>query len=184
MSDNVFRAIGPDDAERFRGLRRSVVAVSPVGMGTTLEEELQRPEAFFRSELSFGSPSRVFGAFADGVLVATVGIRWPTKAPSAKHVTILYGVQTAPSFRRQSLSRRLVQEAMDYAFSHGCLRIYLYVYLPNREAVSLYESLGFVATGTEPEVLHIDGRYHDLLFMNMRNPAFSVPKEVAVNRVA
>jgi RimJ/RimL family protein N-acetyltransferase len=73
---------------------------------------------------------------------------------------------------------------VDYAFSHGCLRIYLYVYLPNLEAVSLYESLGFVATGTEPEVLQIDGRYHDLLFMNMRNPAFSEPKEVEVDRVA
>jgi hypothetical protein len=74
-----------------------VVAVSPVGMGTTLEEELQRPEAFFRGQLSFVSPSRVFAAFADEELVATAGVRWPAMVTSAKHVKILYGVQTAPN---------------------------------------------------------------------------------------
>jgi hypothetical protein len=51
MSEYVYRALEPDDAERFRELRRSVVAVSPVGMGATLGEELQRPEAFFRGQL-------------------------------------------------------------------------------------------------------------------------------------
>jgi RimJ/RimL family protein N-acetyltransferase len=165
-----FRVLTGEDAERLRLLRRDVVAVSPVGMGTTLEEELQRPLDFFRNELSFEAPSRVFAAFSEERLVATAGIRWPTKHPSGRHKTILYGVQTAPEFRRQSLSRRLVTQAIDHAFSSGCLRIYLYVYLPNTEAVSLYESLGFLASGAEPEELYIDGTYHDLQYMSLRDP--------------
>ena len=165
-----FGVLTGDDAEKLRQLRREVVAVSPVGMGTTLDEELQRPIEFFRNEISFQAPSRVFAAFSGDRVVAMAGIRWPTKHPSGRHKTILYGVQTAPDFRRQSLGRRLVTQAIDHAFSSGCLRIYLYVYLPNVEAVSLYESLGFIASGAEPEELNIEGTYHDLQYMSLRNP--------------
>jgi ribosomal protein S18 acetylase RimI-like enzyme len=169
MSAYSFRALTNEDADKLRELRRAVVAVSPIGMGTTLDEELQRPEAFFRSQLSFEAPSRVFGAFSGSKLVATAGIRWPTKHPSGKHKTILYGVQTAPEFRRHGLGRRLVQQAIDHAFSSGCLRIYLYVYVPNAEAVFLYEALGFVASGAEPEELNIEDHYYDLQYMSLRN---------------
>jgi ribosomal protein S18 acetylase RimI-like enzyme len=171
MSDYSYGALTADNAEKLRQLRREVVAASPVGMGTTLDEELHRPMEFFRTELTFDAPSRVFGAFSEGRLIATAGIRWPTKNPSGRHKTILYAVQTAPDFRRRSVGRRLVEQAIDHAFAAGCLRIYLYVYLPNTEAVSLYESLGFVTSGAEPEELHIDGRYYDLQFMSLRNPA-------------
>jgi RimJ/RimL family protein N-acetyltransferase len=170
MSEFTQRVLTVDDAEAFKTLRREVVEVSPIGMGTTLEEELSRPITFFESELSFEEPSRAFGIFYDGKLVSSSAIRWPSKHASARHVTILYGVQTAPNFRRQSLSRRLVRETIQYAFSNSSRRIYLYVYQPNPEAVSLYESLGFIATGSEPEVLKLAGRYHDLLFMSLGNP--------------
>src|SRR4051812_46322446 len=175
VSDFSYRALTKDDAEQLKVLRLAVVAVSPVGMGTTLDEEVDRPMDFFRNELSFAQPSRVFGAFSGGALVATAGIRWPTKHPSGKHKTILYGVQTAPEFRRRSLGRHLVKQAIEHAFSLDCLRIYLYVYLPNAEAVSLYESLGFVASGAEPEELNIHGSYHDLQYMSLRNPSIVEP---------
>jgi RimJ/RimL family protein N-acetyltransferase len=171
MSDVFYRALTKDDAEHLRALRVAVVAVSPVGMGTTLDEELQQPLDFYRRELSFESPSQMFGAFSGDSLIATAAIRWPTKHPSGKHKTILHGVQTMPAFRGRSLARRLVREAIQHAFSLDCLRIYLYVYLPNPEAVSLYESLDFVASGAEPEELNIHGEYHDLQYMSLRNPA-------------
>lgn len=171
MSAYTYRALTAADAQQFRDLRRTVVAASPIGMGTTLDEELQQPASFFHSQLSFAAPSRVFGAFSEGELVAAAGIRWPTNHASGKHKTILYGAQTAPAFRRQSLGRRLVRQAVDHAFSSGCLRIYLYVYVPNPGAVSLYESLGFVSSGAEPEELNIDGHYYDLQYMSLRNPA-------------
>lgn len=180
MNENFYRVLTKDDAEQFKELRRAVVTVSPVGMGTTLDEELQRPSEFFHDQLSLASPSRMFAAFSGSRLVATAGIRWWTKYPSGKHGSILHHVQTAPEFRRQSLARRLVKQAIDYAFSQDCLRIYLYTYIPNAEAVSLYESLGFVACGGEPEALHIDGNYYDLTYMSLRNPSRAPmkPKDV------
>lgn len=171
MTAFTFRPLTARDAEAYRALRLAVAAVSPVGTGNTLAEERNRPIDFYRSQLAFDPPSTVFAAFDGDQMIATAGIRWPTRLPSGRHMTILYGVQTAPAFRRQALGRRLVRQAIDHAFAQGSLRVYLYVYLPNPEARALYESLGCVASGTEPEVLNIDGRYHDLLYMSLRNPA-------------
>lgn len=171
MADITFRTLTASDAEAYRQLRLAVVAVSPVGSGNTLAEEVDRPIDYYRSQLSFAPPGAVFAAFHGAQMVASAAIRWPSRLPSGRHMSILYGVQTAPDFRRQALGRRVVRQAIDHAFSLGSRRIYLYVYLPNPEALALYESLGCEASGAEPEVLHIDGRYHDLLFMNLRNPA-------------
>jgi RimJ/RimL family protein N-acetyltransferase len=180
MNPYSYRVLTKQDAEKFRQLRREVVAESPIGLATTLEEESQRPIEFFQRELSFEEPSRVFAAFFEEKIIATAGIRWPTKNPSGQHMTILYGVQTSPEFRRQSLSRHLVTQAIIHAFSLDCLRIYLYVYLPN-VAVSLYESLGFTISGIEPEALKINENYHDLQFMSLRNPGVPRPSVVLPN---
>ncbi len=53
--------------------------------------------------------------------------------------------------------------AVSHAFGKDCLCLCLYlcVYLPNVGAVSPYESLGFVASGTEPEALRIGNRCVD-----------------------
>lgn len=42
-------------------------------------------------------------------------------------------------------------------------------YLPNAPAVRLYESLGFVATGVEPEVVNLHGVFHDIQHMSLRH---------------
>lgn len=171
MAEYSFRTLSEDDAQDLRQLRREVVAVSPIGMGTTPEEEADRPIEFYERELSFARPSRVFAAYSGHRLVAIAGIRWPTRHASGSHKTILYGVQTTPDHRRRSLSRRLVRQAIDHAFTQNCLRIYLYVYIPNVEAVTLYESMGFVASGSEPEELNLNGRFYDLQYMSLRNPS-------------
>jgi ribosomal protein S18 acetylase RimI-like enzyme len=171
LNEISFRDLTLEDTQALQALRHTVVAVSPIGMGTTLEEELTQSTDDIRKHLSFEAPSRMFGAFVDERLAATAAIRFPTKHASGRHKAILWSVQTAPEFRGRSLARRLVKQAVDYAFSQECLRIYLYVYLPNTEAVSLYESLGFVASGAEPEELSIDGTYYDLQYMSLRNPS-------------
>lgn len=160
------RELTARDAEAFAGLRRAVVAGSPVQMGLSLEEELQRPLDEFREQLSAPAPGAVFGAFQGQLLVATAGIAQPTTRPSGAHKAVLWGVLTAPSHRRQSLARRLSELAIERAFSTWAERVYLYVFLPNEPAIRLYASLGFTATGREPGVLHLGGVYHDIQSMS------------------
>lgn len=160
------RELSSEDAASFSALRRAVVADSPVQMGLSLEEEMQRPLEEFRSQLAAPMPNAVFGAFDGKLLVATAGISQPTTRPSGAHKAVLWGVFTAPSYRRQSLARRLSELAIDRAFSAWARRVYLYVFLPNESAIRLYESLGFTATGREPGVLQLDGVYHDIQSMS------------------
>jgi ribosomal protein S18 acetylase RimI-like enzyme len=160
------RELTATDAEAFAGLRRLVVADSPVQMGLSLEEELQRSLQEFEEQLATPQPSVVFGAFDGETLVATAGISRPTSRPSGAHKAVLWGVFTAPTHRRQSLARRLSELAVERAFSKWAHRVYLYVFIPNDPAVRLYESLGFTATGREPGVLQLGGVYYDIQSMS------------------
>jgi ribosomal protein S18 acetylase RimI-like enzyme len=166
MESIAFRPLSASDAEAFAGLRQEVTAVSPLGMGLTLDEELTRPIEGFRQQLSAEQPSQVFGAFVGDRLVSSAGILWPTKFASGAHKAILWGVFTSPAFRRQSLARQLASRAVEHAFANGARRVYLGVYVPNPEAVSLYESLGFVSTGREPEVVKLGRQYFDIQYMS------------------
>ena len=165
------RPLSASDAEAFSALRREVVTVDPLGMGLTLDEELTRPVEGFRDQLSAQSPSQVLGAFLGDRLIATAGILWPTKFASGAHKAILWGVFTAPDFRRQSLARQLTVRVVEHAFASGARRVYLAVYVPNPRAVTLYESLGFLATGRELEVVRLEGKFYDVQYMSLAHPA-------------
>ena len=167
-----FRELTADDADAFAALRKLVVADSPVQMGLSLDEELQRPLEEFREQLAASGPSTVFGAFDTGTLVATAGICRPTTRPSGAHKAVLWGVFTAPTHRRRALARKLSEQAIERAFSTWAQRVYLYVFLPNQPAVRLYESLGFTATGCEPEVLRLGSAFHDIQSMSRRRGAW------------
>jgi ribosomal protein S18 acetylase RimI-like enzyme len=162
------RALEEADALAFQALRRRVAEESTIGLGLAFEEELARPLEEFASQLAAPPPSLVLGAFENDLLVATAGLARPTTRPSGAHKAVLWGVLTAPTHRRRSLARTLSTKAIAHAFATDARAIYLYVYLPNDAAVNLYESMGFVKTGTEPEVVNLAGVYHDIQSMYLR----------------
>ena len=162
------RALTRADAVAYASLRRHVAIESSVGLGLTFNEELARPVKEFADQLAYPPPNLFLGAFEDDALVATAGIARPTSRASAAHKAVLWGVLTAPSHRGRSLARELSTRVIGHAFSSGARRVYLSVYLPNASAVKLYESLGFVTTGIEPEVVRLHGVYHDIQHMSLR----------------
>jgi ribosomal protein S18 acetylase RimI-like enzyme len=161
------RQLGAADAEAFSALRREVTADNPVPMGLTLEEELTRPLQGFREQLSYPEPNAAFGAFVGTQLVGSAAVAWPSKFPSSRHKVTLWGTFVSPRFRRRGLARLLVGKAIAHAQVSGARRVNLTVFVPNEPAVRLYESLGFVACGAEPEAVCIGGTYHDGQFMSL-----------------
>lgn len=168
MIDCQLRRLCTEDAEAFSVLRREVTADNPVAMGLTMEEELTRPLQGFRDQLSYPEPNAAFGAFVDAELVACAAVAWPSKFPSSRHKTTLWGVFVSPRFRNRGLGRSLVQRAVAHAESNGVLRVNLTVYVPNDAAVRLYESLGFEHCGTEPEAIRIGDSFFDGYQMSRR----------------
>jgi ribosomal protein S18 acetylase RimI-like enzyme len=159
--DFQIRQLGADDSEAFSKLRRELTADNPIPMGLTMEEELARPLQGFRDQLSYPEPNAAFGAFVDGELVASAAVAWPSKLPSSRHKTTLWGVFVSPRYRRNGIGRAVVKRAIEHAESTGVRRINLTVYVPNPAAVKLYESLKFEHCGIEPEAIRINEAYFD-----------------------
>jgi ribosomal protein S18 acetylase RimI-like enzyme len=159
--DFQIRQLVADDAEAFSKLRRELTADNPIPMGLTMEEELSRPIQGFRDQLSYPEPNAAFGAFVNAELVASAAVAWPSKLPSSRHKTTLWGVFVSPRYRRKGLGRFVVQRAIDHAESAGIRRINLTVYVPNLPAITLYESLQFKHCGVEPEAIRIGEAYFD-----------------------
>ena len=155
------RHLTPDDAEAFSALRRAVLADDPVPMGLSMEEELTRPLQGFRDQLGFPDPNIAFGAFVGAQLVGSSALAWPSKWASSRHKANLWGVFTLPSFRKQGISRALVQKTIEHGRDQGLRRINLVVYVPNQPATRLYDALGFQFTGVEPEPVCLGGTFYD-----------------------
>lgn len=164
---NSIRKLEAADAEAFVGLRRELTSDNPVPMGLSLEEELSRPLEGFRTQLSSPFPNAVFGAFVDGVLLATAAVSRTSPFASSGHKMMMWGVFTAPRVRRRGLSRALVEKCIVHAAENGVRRINLLVYCPNEPAIRLYRSIGFVECGTEPEALYLEGSYFDGMHMSL-----------------
>ena len=161
------RCITADDAEAFSALRREVIRENPVQMGLTYEEELTRTLDDFRAQLAFSHPNVMFGSFIEGELVATAAVGYTSKLPSSRHKMVMWGVFTSPRYRRQGLSRQIVEAAIQQAFCNDVRRVNLQVYVPNEPAITLYKSIGFVEYGTEPDAVCLNGQYHNGVHMTL-----------------
>lgn len=163
------RRLTAEDAEAFSALRRMVAADNPVPLGLGMNEELARPLQGFRDQLSAPS-NAVLGAFVGGALAATAAVAPSGPFASSRHKLVLWGTFVAPAYRRKGLGRTVVRHAIEHARQTGARRVHLAMYLPNPAARALYESLGFVVWGTEPEAVCIDGIYHDAIQMGLLLP--------------
>jgi len=49
-------------------------------------------------------------------------------------------------------------------------KLWLHVYSPNARAIRCYEKFGFKTEAHLPEMVLLDGKYHDEIFMSLTNP--------------
>jgi ribosomal-protein-alanine N-acetyltransferase len=108
-------------------------------------------EAQLREEVAYGSPNAVLvlrGAPGPGE--GWRGIR----AYSVHRVVVdemhILNVAVAPEWRRRGLARWLLRFAMAHAVRGGARRAFLEVRRSNREALRLYEGLGFSRLAVRP----------------------------------
>jgi ribosomal protein S18 acetylase RimI-like enzyme len=105
---------------------------------------------------------------AGACLVAAVGIVLVT-TPKSRHRARIWGAFVDPAHRGRGLGRRVVTAAIargrEWA---GVDFLDLAVSGNSPEAQRLYESLGFVAWGREPEAIEWAGQRHDEIYMTLR----------------
>jgi len=104
-----------------------------------------------------------FFAVCDGEVVGWCDII-RNERPGRTHSGQL-GIGIIPGHRGCGLGRKLMQAAVNDAFSKGIERIELEVFESNRRAIRLYESLGFSTEGRKIKARFFDDNYEDILLM-------------------
>lgn len=148
MAEVTYREATADDVESLAALRWEMEAERhPERSGAiSYEDYIARYAAETRGELERGA-YHAWIAEADGQAVACVLlILWvvpPTPERLHRRRGFVSAVYTQPTYRRQGISRRLMELLIAYAQAQGVERLILWASDMGRP---LYASLGFVAS--------------------------------------
>ncbi|CAG2136743.1 GNAT family N-acetyltransferase [Cupriavidus numazuensis] len=165
------RLLTPADAPAFQALRLAGLVEAPEAFASSLEEETDLPIEVVAGRLAANDDGAVFGAFDGSELAGVVGVLREAKRKH-RHKAFIWGMYIAPAWRDRKLGRALMEVALQRAASMPDVRqVTLCVNAGSTGAVRLYESLGFVRFGLEPEALYVAPHFHDKLDMVYRLPA-------------
>lgn len=164
----LIRVLGPVDAVAFQALRLQALAADPVAFASSYEDERDTPLAVVAERLRALSDRAIVGAF-DGQRLVGLAAWHREEMRKLAHKGFVWGVFIAESHRGRGLARRLMQAVIAHARgADGIRQLNLTASAANRNAIALYESLGFVIYGREPAAICVDGMLHDDVHMSLR----------------
>lgn len=135
--------LGPDGWERVRDIRLRALADAPDAFLATLDEERAfQPERWVER---LEAADAVTFLASDEVADVGIVVGAPYRGAAAAG---LFAMWVAPTARRSGVGGRLVAAVVEWARHAGHRRLVLDVADENAAAIRLYESKGFVATGT------------------------------------
>lgn len=163
----MIRLLMPADAPDYVALRREMLHDAPWSFGADPANDRGSDPAGVARSLA-GENFAIAGGYAEGRLVS-VAVADREKGAKRAHVAWIISVYTAPSARRRGLGRGVVRAAIDAARGWGGVaQVQLAVSSHAPEARALYESLGFVAWGLEPDAIRVGGKSYDETHMALR----------------
>ncbi len=130
------------DWRSLRSLRLEALADAPTAFETTLDQALAFSDDAWRKRARGLATDQLFMAFADNQPIGMAGAvadtdgRWE-----------IISMWVHPAHRGTGVARELVKAATDHAACAGATRILRWVTVGNEVARSLYERMGFRATG-------------------------------------
>ena len=141
-------AATPEDWQVVRHLRLGALADEPDAFGSTLEQEVERPEHAWRERLTATTATTLVASLVgeDGE-ARPVGITMVAPAFGTPEHAGIYGVWVAPSARGRGVGDALLEAALDQARAAGYPRVVLDVGDHNTAAQALYARHGFEPTG-------------------------------------
>jgi GNAT superfamily N-acetyltransferase len=137
----VIRQLGPDDWEFIREVRLSALSDTPDWFWATYQEEVDKPEAWWRNFVAAGA---WFIAFQED---APVGIAAALRDPQlAEAERQLVSMWVTPEARNRGIGSQLVDVVKEWCRRDGATELQLMVTSGNSAAARLYERCGFRAT--------------------------------------
>lgn len=154
----LIRQLTEADVEIYRALRLSGLRESPHAFTNSTEEFSQRTTESIAQQLR-GLENFTLGAFEDDRLVGMVGF-YRESALKLRHKGYIVSMYVLPEYRSRGIARALLVEAIARAKRLPDLKqLLLGVVETQTAAKRLYESLGFVVYGREPDAVKIGDEY-------------------------
>jgi RimJ/RimL family protein N-acetyltransferase len=150
------RALTPADTDAYVAIRHEMITAERYAfLGVPGDDHAGAADHVRRSLAE--SDQAIFGAFDADRLVGVAGI-YREKRVKRRHRAGIWGVYTTPDARGRGCSRGVVQACIQLAHAWDGVRVIgLSASVRATTAIRLYESLGFVAWGVEPDSTRVDG---------------------------
>lgn len=164
----IIRRLEAADAEAFRTVRLRSLAEHPEAFTSTVAEwdgPLERFVAWVEKAFVIGAFARDTGALVGHAILAI------HEKPSLRqrHKCEIWSVYVLPQARGHGISRRMLEALIAEARARGFLYLKLGVTAGNTKARALYERMGFVHYGTEPDYKSMpDGGFMDEHFLQLK----------------
>ena len=164
------RLLQLDDIPAYRRLRAENLTDAPWSSGSSPGDDPTESLGYLEKIIAANDQHLIIidHPINSAQLAAAAGLlRYPGHKTS--HRAMIWGVYTTPSLRRQGFARQVMQHAIATAKQWDGLRyIALSVSARSDGAIALYESLGFKQWGTEPDVVHHNGKDYDETYMALK----------------
>ena len=152
--------LAPAEWRAYRALRLEALRDSPQAFGSSYQDQLSRPDSFWRTRLedaAKGQHTWLFFARAGQAWVGMTGA-YHEEADDPGLATIV-SVYVTPTARGQGISTRLMQAILDQLRQAGFRTAQLGVVLGQTAALHLYQGFGFKVVRTETNLMG-DGLEH------------------------
>ena len=149
------KQLPPERWQDYQKLRLEALKADPIAFGSSYEEEISRPEEFWRNRIG-----NMLFAVENNRPVGMVRYAFETRVKN-KHVAGIYAMYVDKEFRNQGIGKRLMEGVISLiAENKDIHKIRLSVTPEQIYAVKLYEHCGFKRAGLFTNELCVDGRYY------------------------
>ncbi|TNF08136.1 MAG: GNAT family N-acetyltransferase [Bacillota bacterium] len=160
------RKLDSDDAKIYQTIRLQALKESQTSFSSSYEEEKDRDITSIQDRLS-QSFAHTYGAFDEQLLVGIISFVAETRIKT-RHTADIYGMYVDSNYRNQGIGKALLNHVMIEAKKRGIIeKIRLSVTESNKDAIRLYESVGFKIYGYEKNSMKIDQTYYNTCFMEI-----------------
>lgn len=161
------RLLTPDDTDACVGLRRYMLRESPWAFAA--EPGTDRGSDPEVTRRSLADPDFAFaGSVDEGGRLVAMALLMREKSAKRRHIAWIVSVYTHPDARRQGRNRAVLELLIQNARQRdGLAAVCLSVSDRSVAARRLYESLGFVTWGVEPDAQRIGGESSDEIHMRL-----------------
>lgn len=161
------RLLTTADVEGYVALRREALLDSPWSFLGSPGDDSGSDPSIVRERI--GEPeNRIAGVFDEEGLRAVAGVVRSDRVKT-RHRAMIWGVYCTPAARGRGYARSAMLLAIETARSwDGVEVVFLSASVNAPEAIGLYESMGFVRWGVEPDVVRVGGTAYDEVHLQLR----------------